>query len=61
MRGSHSETETRVGFVYTAVSRMWEKVNATNPKGIVGGLGFTVFQRNLKERHERPWSYSCEG
>ena len=28
---------------------MWEKVNATNPKGIVGGLGFTVFQRNLKE------------
>ena len=34
-----------------------EKVHATIPKGIVGGFDFTVFQRNLKEWHERPWTY----
>ena len=28
-------------------------------KGIVGGFEFTV-QRNLKEEHERPWTYVCE-
>ena len=40
--------------------RLSEKVHATNPKGIVGAFRFTVFQRNLKEWHERPWEYSCE-
>ena len=29
--------------------RFSEKVHATIPKGIVGGFGFTVLQRNLKE------------
>ena len=28
--------------------RLSEKVNATIPKGIVGGFDFTVLQRNLK-------------
>ena len=32
----------------------------TVPKGIVGGFEFTVLQRNLKEWHERPWTYVCE-
>ena len=27
-----------------------------SPKGIVGGFEFTVFQRSLKEWHERPWT-----
>ena len=40
--------------------RLSDKVNATNPKGIVGGLEFTVFQRNLKEWQEMPWKYVCE-
>ena len=34
--------------------RLLEKVDATIPKGIVGGFVFPVFQRNLKEWHERP-------
>ena len=29
--------------------RLSEKVNATIPKGIVGGFEFSVLQRNLKE------------
>ena len=37
-----------------------EKVHVTISKGIVGGLEFTVVQRNLKEWHERPWGYVCE-
>ena len=28
--------------------------------GIVGWFELTVFHRNLKERHERPWTYVCE-
>ena len=40
--------------------RLSEKVHATNPKGIVGGFELTVFQRNLKEWQERPWTYVCE-
>ena len=40
--------------------RLSEKVHATIPKGIVGGFEFTVFQRSLKEWHERPWTYVCE-
>ena len=37
--------------------RLSEKVHATIPKGFVGGFEFTVVQRNLKEWHERPWTY----
>ena len=39
--------------------RLSEKVHAAIPKGIVGGFKFTVLQRNLKEWHERPWTYVC--
>ena len=42
----------------------WERlsfeVHATTPKGIVGGFEFTVFQRNLKEWQERPWTLSLQ-
>ena len=37
-----------------------KKVHATIPKGIVGVFEFTVLQRNLKEWHERPWTYVLE-
>ena len=30
-----------------------DKVHATTPKGIVGGVEFTVFQKNLKEWQEK--------
>ena len=40
--------------------RLSEKAYATNPKGIVDGFEFSVLQRNLKEWHERPWTYVCE-
>ena len=36
-----------------------EKVHATIPKSIVGGFEFAFLQRNLKEWHERPWTYVC--
>ena len=39
--------------------RLSEKVHATIPKDIVGGFEFAVLQRNLKEWHERPWTYVC--
>ena len=39
--------------------RLSEKVHATILKGIVGGFKFTVLQRNLREWHERPWTYVC--
>ena len=40
--------------------RLSKKLHATIPKGIVGGFEFTVLQRNLKEWHERSWTYVCE-
>ena len=40
--------------------RLSEEVNATIPIGIMGDFEFTVLQRNLKERHERPKNYVCE-
>jgi len=40
--------------------RLSDKVHATTSKGIVGGFEFTVFQRNLIEWQERPWTYACE-
>ena len=37
--------------------RLSDKVHATTPiKGNLGGFEFTVFQRNLKEWHERSWT-----
>ena len=41
--------------------RLSEKVHATSPKGIVGAFRFNVFQKNLKEWHERPWSIVVSG
>ena len=35
--------------LYTAISRKVRKLQATIPKGIVGGFELTVLQRNLKE------------
>ena len=32
----------------------------TIPKGVVGGLEFTVLNRNLREWQERTWTYVCE-
>ena len=50
--------------MYTSIplfgERLSDKVHATTPKGIVGGFEFTVFQRNLKEWQERPWTCVCE-
>ena len=40
--------------------RLSEKVHATIPKGIVGGIVSPVLQRNLKEWHERPRTYARE-
>ena len=46
---------------YTAISRkVDEKVHATIPKGIVGGVVFTVLQRNLRKWNERPLTCVCE-
>ena len=49
-------TETSKAFLFHWVcinlisyTRLSEKVQATIPKGIVGGFKFTVLQRNLKE------------
>ena len=45
--------------LYTAISRkvLLQKVHATIPRGNVGDFEFTVLQRNLKEWHERPWTF----
>ena len=50
------------GQLFTVISRnvVGKNVHATIPKGIVGGFEFTIFQGNLKERQERPWTYVCE-
>ena len=40
--------------------RLSEKVHVTVPKGIVGGFGCFVLQRNLKKWHWRPQIYVCE-
>ena len=50
----------RNNYVQLFRERLWEKVHATIPKGIVGGFGFIVLRKNLKEWHDRPWTYVCE-
>ena len=40
-----------LGYIQLFRERLLEKVHATIPKGIVGGLEYTVLQRNLKELH----------
>ena len=39
--------------------RLSEKVHATMPTGVVGDFEFTVFQRNFREWHKRPWKNVC--
>ena len=57
--------DTHCGDSYVSVrlqlfrERLSEKVHTTIPKGIVGGFEFTVFQRSLKEWHERRRKYVC--
>ena len=47
-------------YLHTAILRkVVGKVHATISKGIVGVFEFTVLQRNLRERHEKPWTYVC--
>ena len=48
-------------FVYSYFEKgCWEKVHATISKGILGGFGFSVLCRNLKQWQERPWTYVCQ-
>ena len=47
-------------FIQLFRARLSDKVHATNPKGIVGGFEFAVFQRNFKEWQEKPQTYVCE-
>ena len=48
-------------FVYKlSRERLSEKVPVTIPIGIVGWFELTVLHRNLKEWHERPWTYVCK-
>ena len=40
--------------------RLSQTVHVTILKDIVGSFEFTALQGNLKEWHERPWTYVCE-
>ena len=40
--------------------RLSQTVCVTILKDIVGSFQFTALQGNLKEWHERPWTYVCE-
>ena len=55
-------TLIEIGVYYTAILRkVVVKVQATIlKKVIVGGIEFIVLQGNLKEWHERPWTYVYE-
>ena len=51
-RGEHAGTrpcKTEDRYIQLFRERLSEKVQATIPKGIVGGFEFSVLQRNLKE------------
>ena len=59
-RKSTTITAAYISFKQLFRERLSDKVHATTAKCIVGGLEFTVFQRNLKEWQERSWTYVCE-
>ena len=40
--------------------RLSREVHATIPKDIIGGFGFIALRKNLKEWHDRQWTYACE-
>ena len=51
------EQETTIP--YTAISRkVVGKSASDNPERYCGGFEFTVLQRNLKQWHEGPWTYT---
>ena len=52
----HSEKIGVIGIILLFREGLSDKVHATILKGIVGGFVFTVYQRNLKEGYERPWT-----
>ena len=56
-RKSTTITVAYISFIQLFRERLSDKVHPTTAKCIVGGLQFTVFQRNLKEWQERPWTY----
>ena len=57
-RGPSPRSATEVAKFCTQLfrERLSEKVRATIPKGIMGGFGFSVLRRILKQWHERPWT-----
>ena len=59
-RKSTTITVAYISFIQLFRERLSDKVHATTAKCIVGGLEFTVFQRNLKKWQERPWTYVYE-
>ena len=56
-----NQVDITVRIRYLAISRKVIRKSAPdNPERYVGSPEFTVFQRNLKKRHERPWASVCE-
>ena len=55
-KGQKCTDATSIVFIQLFRERLSDNVHATTPKGIVDGFEFTVFQRNLKEWQERPWT-----
>ena len=54
--GDTHRSPCRLQLVYSYFEKgCREKCTLQRPKDIVGGLEFTVLQRNLKELHERQW------
>ena len=57
-------SQFNLGWDMSRIQLFWERLSfevyATTPKGIVEGFEFTVFQRNLKEWQERPWTLSLQ-
>ena len=54
-----SATEVGKFCIQLSRERLSEKVHATIPKGITGGFEFSFLRRNLKQWHEKPWTYVC--
>ena len=48
-------------WVWFNINNNFSNIYSYFEKGILGGFAFTqVLQGNLKELHERPWTYVCE-
>ena len=55
-RGLFSEFYGSKSSIHLFRERLSNRMHEITPKGIVGGFEFTVFQRNLIEWQERPWT-----